>query len=181
MNPTKRLANLIDRLTNQRISALEARDFARDEELKSITDELAALSEEIEGLGQGGGTGQETLPVKMKKKPGPKPGSKKKPGPKPKKQPGPKPGPKPKQQVAPAKPAKQTAPAKPVGRPTKLLFPEGATITTVHNGETITVSVLADGLQWKGKKYPSLVKLAEAVTGLKTSGLRNSPRWKIVE
>ena len=164
MEPQKRIAKLIDKFTLLRIAALEARDFARDEELKEITDELTALSEEIEGLGETGKSSG-TAPVSgsaPRKKPGPKP---KKPTTSQLKEFPPNPF--------------ATKPTKPVGRPRKRTFPEGSEITTKYKGKIYTVKVTKEGFVWKGKTYSSFEKLARAISGQKLSQLRRGARWSL--
>jgi Protein of unknown function (DUF2924) len=56
----------------------------------------------------------------------------------------------------------------------------GTVLRREWNGEMHRVAVLADGFAWKGKTYPSLSKVAFAITGTRWSGpkffgLRDQP------
>ena len=48
----------------------------------------------------------------------------------------------------------------------------GTVLTREWNGEMHRVMVLADGFSWMGKTYPSLSKVASAITGTKWNGPR---------
>jgi Protein of unknown function (DUF2924) len=48
----------------------------------------------------------------------------------------------------------------------------GTVLTREWNGEVHQVMVLPDGLSWRGKTYPSLSKVASAITGTKWNGPR---------
>jgi hypothetical protein len=47
---------------------------------------------------------------------------------------------------------------------------QGTTLTRVYKGETLEVTVLADGFQYQGQVYRSLSAVAKAITGTHTSG-----------
>ena len=46
----------------------------------------------------------------------------------------------------------------------------GTTLTRVYKGDTLEVTVLADGFQYEGQIYRSLSAVAKAITGTHTSG-----------
>src|SRR5262249_28661876 len=48
----------------------------------------------------------------------------------------------------------------------------GTVLTREWNGHMQRVAVLADGFAWTGKTYPSLAKVAFAITGTRWSGPR---------
>lgn len=48
----------------------------------------------------------------------------------------------------------------------------GTTLTREWNGHLQQVMVLPDGFSWKGKTYPSLSKVASAITGTRWNGPR---------
>jgi phosphatidylserine/phosphatidylglycerophosphate/cardiolipin synthase-like enzyme len=56
-------------------------------------------------------------------------------------------------------------------RPTAELRP-GTTLAREWNGRMHRVAVLADGFAWNGKTYPSLSKIALAITGTRWNGPR---------
>ena len=57
------------------------------------------------------------------------------------------------------------------GRPTADLRP-GTVVGREWNGQMQRVAVLADGFAWNGKTYPSLSKVALAITGTRWNGPR---------
>jgi hypothetical protein len=52
------------------------------------------------------------------------------------------------------------------------LPPVGVTITRKYKGRTLTVTVLADGFEYAGERYPSLTAVAKAITGSHMNGFR---------
>jgi hypothetical protein len=50
------------------------------------------------------------------------------------------------------------------------LPPPGSVITRVYKGETLRVTVLADGLEFDGERYKSLSAVAKAITGQHCNG-----------
>lgn len=48
----------------------------------------------------------------------------------------------------------------------------GTVLTREWNGEMQQITVEPDGFSWKGKTYPSLTKVASAITGTKWNGPR---------
>ena len=52
------------------------------------------------------------------------------------------------------------------------LPPVGVAITRNYKGRTITVTVLADGFEYAGERYPSLTAVAKAITGSHLNGFR---------
>jgi phosphatidylserine/phosphatidylglycerophosphate/cardiolipin synthase-like enzyme len=58
-----------------------------------------------------------------------------------------------------------------VDRPTAELRP-GTMLAREWNGRMHRVAVLADGFAWNGKTYPSLSKIARAITGTRWNGPR---------
>ena len=57
----------------------------------------------------------------------------------------------------------------------------GTILAREWNGSMHRVAVLADGFAWNGKTYPSLSKIAQAITGTRWNGprffgLRDKPR-----
>jgi hypothetical protein len=48
----------------------------------------------------------------------------------------------------------------------------GTTLAREWNGRMQRVAVLADGFTWNGKTYPSLSKIAQAITGTRWNGPR---------
>ena len=56
-------------------------------------------------------------------------------------------------------------------RPTADIRP-GTILTREWNGRMHRVAVLADGFAWNGKTYPSLSKIAHAITGTRWNGPR---------
>lgn len=52
------------------------------------------------------------------------------------------------------------------------LPPVGAAITRKYKGRTLTVTVLADGFEHAGARYPSLTAVAKAITGSHMNGFR---------
>jgi hypothetical protein len=48
----------------------------------------------------------------------------------------------------------------------------GTTLTREWDGHLQQVTVLADGFSWRGKTYPSLSKVASAITGTRWNGPR---------
>jgi len=48
----------------------------------------------------------------------------------------------------------------------------GSQITRKHKGQTVTVTVLADGFEYLGDRYRSLTAVAKAVTGSHMNGFR---------
>ncbi|MBU0616375.1 MAG: DUF2924 domain-containing protein [Planctomycetes bacterium] len=52
------------------------------------------------------------------------------------------------------------------------LPPAGAAITRKYKGQTLTVTVLADGFEYAGERYPSLTAVAKAITGSHMNGFR---------
>lgn len=48
----------------------------------------------------------------------------------------------------------------------------GAAITRKYKGRTLTVTVLADGFEYAGERYPSLTAVAKAITGSHINGFR---------
>lgn len=52
------------------------------------------------------------------------------------------------------------------------LPPFGAAITREYKGRTIYVTVLPDGFEYLGERYPSLTAVAKAVTGSHMNGFR---------
>jgi len=72
------------------------------------------------------------------------------------------------------RPAERTAPCVARVRVTadpRLPAP-GAAITRKYKGQTLTVTVLADGFEYAGERYPSLTAVAKAITGSHISGFR---------
>jgi hypothetical protein len=67
-------------------------------------------------------------------------------------------------------------PAPRVGAPSRpsdpRLPPAGAAITRKYKGQTISVTVLADGFEYAGERYPSLTAVAKAITGSHMNGFR---------
>lgn len=67
-------------------------------------------------------------------------------------------------------------PAPRVGTPSRpsdpRLPPAGAAITRKYKGQTLTVTVLADGFEYAGERYPSLAAVAKAITGSHMNGFR---------
>ncbi|TWT44968.1 hypothetical protein RAS1_13880 [Phycisphaerae bacterium RAS1] len=57
-------------------------------------------------------------------------------------------------------------------RPDPRLPPVGAAITRKYKGRTLTVTVLADGFEHAGDRYPSLTAVAKAITGSHMNGFR---------
>lgn len=72
--------------------------------------------------------------------------------------------------------AKPAVPAPRVGAPSRSsdprLPPAGAAITRKYKGQTLTVTVLADGFEYAGERYPSLTAVAKAITGSHMNGFR---------
>ena len=65
--------------------------------------------------------------------------------------------------------------------PTKHELRPGTVLGREWNGQMHRVAVLADGFAWNGKTYPSLSKIALAITGTRWNGpkffgLRDKPR-----
>ena len=58
-----------------------------------------------------------------------------------------------------------------LNRPTAELRP-GTTLAREWNGRMHRVAVLADGFAWNGRTYPSLSKIALAITGTRWNGPR---------
>ena len=52
------------------------------------------------------------------------------------------------------------------------LPPVGAAITRKYKGRTLTVTVLPDGFEYAGDRYPSLTAVAKAITGSHMNGFR---------
>ncbi|MDX2197833.1 MAG: DUF2924 domain-containing protein [Phycisphaerae bacterium] len=52
------------------------------------------------------------------------------------------------------------------------LPPVGTAITRNYKGRTLTVTVLADGFEYGGERYPSLTAVAKAITGSHMNGFR---------
>lgn len=52
------------------------------------------------------------------------------------------------------------------------LPPVGAAITRKYKGRTLAVTVLADGFEYAGERYPSLTAVAKAITGSHMNGFR---------
>jgi len=52
------------------------------------------------------------------------------------------------------------------------LPPVGSQITRKYKGRTITVTALADGLEYLGERYRSLTAVAKAITGSHINGFR---------
>jgi hypothetical protein len=50
------------------------------------------------------------------------------------------------------------------------LPPAGSVITRAHKGETLRVTVLADGFEFEGNRYKSLSAVANAITGQHCNG-----------
>ena len=48
----------------------------------------------------------------------------------------------------------------------------GSVITRKYKGRTLAVTVLADGFEYAGERYPSLTAVAEAITGSHVNGFR---------
>jgi len=48
----------------------------------------------------------------------------------------------------------------------------GAAITRKYKGQMLTVTVLADGFEYAGERYPSLTAVAKAITGSHINGFR---------
>jgi hypothetical protein len=48
----------------------------------------------------------------------------------------------------------------------------GAAITREYKGRTLTVTVLANGFEYAGERYPSLTAVAKAITGSHINGFR---------
>jgi len=48
----------------------------------------------------------------------------------------------------------------------------GTAITRKYKGRTLTVTVLADGFEYAGERYPSLTAVAKAITGSHINGFR---------
>jgi hypothetical protein len=46
----------------------------------------------------------------------------------------------------------------------------GAVLAREWNGQMHRVAVLTDGFAWNGKTYPSLSKIAQAITGTRWNG-----------
>ena len=70
-----------------------------------------------------------------------------------------------------------------LNRPTAELRP-GTMLAREWNGRMHRVAVLADGFAWNGKSYPSLSKIALAITGTRWNGprffgLRDKPSKKV--
>ncbi len=70
----------------------------------------------------------------------------------------------------PATPATRTdAPCRPSD---PRLPPVGAAITRKYKGRMLTVTVLADGFEYAGERYPSLTAVAKSITGSHMNGFR---------
>ena len=52
------------------------------------------------------------------------------------------------------------------------LPPVGAAITRKYKGRMLTVTVLVDGFEYAGERYPSLTAVAKAITGSHMNGFR---------
>ena len=52
------------------------------------------------------------------------------------------------------------------------MLPAGTVLGREWNGQMQRVTVLEDGFAWKGKIYPSLSKIALAITGTRWNGPR---------
>ncbi|HMQ17453.1 MAG TPA: DUF2924 domain-containing protein, partial [Phycisphaerae bacterium] len=52
------------------------------------------------------------------------------------------------------------------------LPPVGAAITRKYKGRMLTVTVLADGFEYAGERYPSLTAVAKMITGSHMNGFR---------
>ena len=52
------------------------------------------------------------------------------------------------------------------------LPPVGAAITRKYKGRTLIVTVLAEGFEYAGERYPSLTAVAKAITGSHMNGFR---------
>jgi hypothetical protein len=52
------------------------------------------------------------------------------------------------------------------------LPPVGAAINREYKGRSLTVTVLADGFEYAGERYPSLTAVAKAITGSHINGFR---------
>lgn len=78
--------------------------------------------------------------------------------------------------VTPPRDGISAEPAPRVGAPSRpsdpRLPPAGAAITRKYKGQTLTVTVLADGFEYAGERYPSLTAVAKAVTGSHMNGFR---------
>lgn len=73
----------------------------------------------------------------------------------------------------PANPAALATPTDAPFRPSDpRLPPVGAAITRKYKGRTLTVTVLADGFEHNGERYPSLTAVAKAITGSHMNGFR---------
>ena len=71
--------------------------------------------------------------------------------------------------IAPGPPPRVGAPSRPSD---PRLPPAGAAITRKYKGQTINVTVLADGFEYAGERYPSLTAVAKAITGSHMNGFR---------
>jgi len=72
-----------------------------------------------------------------------------------------------------ANPVAPTTRSETTSRPTDpRLPPVGAAITRKYKGRTLTVTVLADGFEHAGERYPSLTAVAKAITGSHMNGFR---------
>ncbi len=81
--------------------------------------------------------------------------------------------------VTPPRSGSANGPTRPAGKtaaPTPLsdrrIPPVGATIVRPYKGQTLTVTVLANGFEHQGQRYASLSAVAKAVTGSHLSGFR---------
>jgi len=73
--------------------------------------------------------------------------------------------------VEPAERAARTVASVRVASDSRLPAP-GTAITRKYKGRTLTVTVLADGFEYAGKRYPSLTAVAKAITGSHINGFR---------
>lgn len=72
-----------------------------------------------------------------------------------------------------ANPAAPATRADTISRPSDpRLPPVGAAITRKYKGRTLTVTVLADGFEYAGERYPSLTAVAKTITGSHMNGFR---------
>lgn len=70
----------------------------------------------------------------------------------------------------------QTGSGPPTGKhssaPSRVALKPGTRLVREWHGVTHTVLIHADGVEWKGRRYPSLSVVAREITGARWSGLR---------